>query len=343
MDKDRFDQLSRTIATTSTRRQLLRGLILGATATAIAGISPVTAEAKPPPPKCLPAGSGCRMNSKCCTGVCCGGVCCVAGQGCLNGQCCAPAAACPSFCCPTGQTCCSGNCVTLGINDQNCGGCGITCRSDQICSAGKCICDGAGLTECSGKCANTQTDSSNCGHCGISCSGGETCVSGTCLCDPGFDFCSGKCVSINTDPSNCGGCGQSCGSGQVCSGGSCVCDDQVICDPGEQKDPVSCACECPSTSRVCDGFCTDIDSNPFACGGCGITCSGGKTCVSGTCSCPSGQIECSGACVDSTTNANCNSCGNVCSPADGELCCAGKGCCRVVTTCADTPAGICRG
>jgi hypothetical protein len=52
-----------------------------------------------------------------------------------------PAAAQPA-CSGAGQNICAGVCVNLANDLQNCGDCGVTCRSNQICTAGSCTAAG---------------------------------------------------------------------------------------------------------------------------------------------------------------------------------------------------------
>ncbi len=100
MDTHRFDELTKAVATATSRRQALKtiaatalGSILG-----LGGIGTAFA-------KCKPNGIGCNINSQCCSGGCC-----------------------------------RGTCTDLSSNLSNCGSCGHACRSDQVCSGGMCVC-----------------------------------------------------------------------------------------------------------------------------------------------------------------------------------------------------------
>ncbi len=92
---------------------------------------------------------------------------------------------------PAGPTCtpafaeCSGLCVDLQSDVDNCGVCGNTCNTGEVCSTGKCelICQ-VGLTNCNGACVNLETDDGNCGTCGNMCLGANTCQAGKCEAPP---------------------------------------------------------------------------------------------------------------------------------------------------------------
>jgi hypothetical protein len=78
--------------------------------------------------------------------------------------------------------------------------------------------------------------------------------------------------------------------------------------------------------------CTDFQTDPNNCGGCGDVCAPGTSCTNGTCqaACPPGTTLCSGACVDqSTDSSNCGACGKQCAP--GTTCIAGSCACPAGT------------
>src|SRR5689334_3501032 len=114
MDSSRFDDLTKALATSTSRRQALKTI----TATTIGGILSLTGIgtvfAKP---KCHHAGQGCDTTSKCCPGLVC-----------TNGKCttCPAFPACNDTCpCPAGYTCVNGACVLVAT-------ClGQTCTSDN--------------------------------------------------------------------------------------------------------------------------------------------------------------------------------------------------------------------
>ncbi|MDF3037762.1 MAG: Tryptophan synthase alpha chain [Thermomicrobiales bacterium] len=72
----------------------------------------------------------------------------------------------------------------------------------------------------------------------------------------------------------------------------------------------------------CGGFCADLSSDAFNCGGCGIVCDSG-VCEGGACpqvslGCVAPLVECGGLCADLSVDPfNCGGCGIVC---DGGVC-----------------------
>ncbi len=102
---------------------------------------------------------------------------------------------------------------------------------------------------------------------------------------------------------------------------------------------------CPSGDSVCSGVCVNESTDPDNCGGCGVTCTGGKTCQAGSCECPAGETYCptSGTCANLSNDAdNCGACGNVCAGASadsGAATCESDVCvCPYGTACTGTVA-----
>jgi hypothetical protein len=227
----------------------------------------------------------------------CGAVCSgnhVAATSCSGGNC--------TGACVAGFSDCNNNMrtdgceVSVATSPSNCGGCGVACSSNNLtasCSGG--LCNGAcnaGFADCNG---NKQTDgcevsvasdANNCGGCGVVCSNNNlssrTCGGGVCsgVCSAGFADCNGNkqtdgCeLNITTDPNNCGGCGAVCSSNHVtattCSGGNC----SGACAVG--------FADCDGNKRI-NGCETNLTNNATNCGGCGIVCPSGKSCVSSLC------------------------------------------------------------
>lgn len=162
--------------------------------------------------------------------------------------------------------------------------------------------------------------------CGVRCpatgahAGRSVCSAGRCgfVCEAGFGDCDGDpsngCeVDLATAFANCGACGNRCpagagGAGAVCRGGRC-------------------ALACPVRSGDCnddpaDGCETNVDTNPRACGACGVTCSAPTgRCSAGNCAagCSAGYALCADGCANTAIDReNCGGCGRRC--AMGQAC-----------------------
>jgi len=250
--------------------------------------------------------------------------------------------------CPGGLFDCAGTCVDLGFDNLNCGSCGSTCDSGEVCAEGTCTLEcPEGDSICSGTCRDLSRDDLNCGACGNACPAGERCLDGACTldCPDGYSECSGICRDLENDPSSCGSCGNACSAGMVCSSGSCTftCPDPYVdcsgscadlevdhgncgacgtaCGPGEICTGGDCVTSCYEGLSMCSGSCADLMRDPSNCGSCGRACDPGEVCYDGACtaSCPGGFTDCSGSCRDlDSDRLNCGACGNAC--ASGEVC-----------------------
>lgn len=232
----------------------------------------------------------------------------------------------PVQCTNANETECNGACYDLNVDRSNCGTCGTSCGSTEVCSVGVCVDqstvdfgvpDGMGGGEgilpscelpklkCGDNCIDVQSSNDNCGTCDNKCDGtkGLACSQGTCQCGTGKSECSGECTDTDSDPKNCGSCANACASGEVCNAGKC--------------DSAGCG-----TLTDCSGQCVDTGSDEANCGTCANACDADKFCTNGTCACPTGQSDCNGSCTDTKTDsANCNTCGNACDA--GENCIGG--------------------
>ncbi len=238
----------------------------------------------------------------------------------------------PVAACPADQTRCEGRCVDMAIDRSNCGACGRTCATGQVCVASACrtSCP-AGQTVCGGRCVSINSDSFNCGACAAECPTGQVCSEGACAlrCAAPLTECGGaasgdggvarRCADTRNDRENCGACGTRCEAGQVCEGGACV----VSCVAGE---------------TVCSGRCIDTQTDRAHCGACGMACAAGQICTAGACrtSCPAGQEVCGDRCVSLTTDSgNCGMCGAAC--ATGQACAGGR--CEIACPTGQTACG----
>ena len=217
--------------------------------------------------------------------------------------------------CAASETLCGSSCVDTDVDPRHCGGCGTTCPTGQVCSAGGCetVCP-AGQTECGGGCFTLSSSPQHCGACGTSCEANEVCSANRCVtvCPDGQTECSGGCFDLNTAREHCGACGTSCGAGELCSNRSC----DVSCAGGFEE---------------CDGVCRDTDTDRAHCGGCNLACAAGEVCVGGECevSCGGTLVECNGVCANTDTDRDhCGGCDTACGPSeicnggDCELLCA---------------------
>ncbi|CAA9542865.1 MAG: hypothetical protein AVDCRST_MAG59-993 [uncultured Thermomicrobiales bacterium] len=225
MDGNRFDRLSRTLATMSRRRavgSLAAGSLLllyprRAAAACVEGTVNQFACGtqacingqfedffEDPGTVCRPAAGECDV-AEVCSGSSFG---CPVDRKKTNGaRCSSDGDAC------TDDICQNGACVHVS-NTAACADDGNVCTAD-ICANG--ICTHPALNDdtpcpagacCNGECVDTGTDKANCGACGRACGAGRSC-------------CKGACVKLASDKRNCGRCGRRCRGGERCRDGRC--------------------------------------------------------------------------------------------------------------------------
>jgi len=142
--------------------------------------------------------------------------------------------------CRTGTERCGEGCADLTSDERNCGGCGIACTANQVCTSGSCACR-SGAVLCDGFCVITASDAKHCGGCNQPCQTGEVCEQGTCkqACTLGSSLrCGNSCVDPKPDSANCGACGWTCATGSRCVGGACASDVLAACFTSGQVVPV---------------------------------------------------------------------------------------------------------
>lgn len=176
MDDRRFDAFVRLLATGSSRRQLVKGLLaLGGVAAAGARVPSAEAARRPTP---TPRPVTCPGQQTLQDGVCacppnttgCGPDCCPAGAQCCDNACCYGV-------CVGEELCCTPVCAEGACGDDGCGGT-CPCSPDKVCSQGACVCPSATapcpdgvcrqcceLSNTSPECAATQGGDASCWAC----------------------------------------------------------------------------------------------------------------------------------------------------------------------------------
>ena len=155
-------------------------------------------------------------------------------------------------CCASTESCCDGECIDTDSHSANCGACGHSCPSGQVCNHGECGCR-SGLTLCNGKCVDLNSDHWNCGACGHECSN-LPCTDGKCRCPSGLTRCGDVCVDLYLDKSNCGACGVACKNGERCCVGTC---GGTPCGTGCCPKGMPC-CDTAVGLRCCSNLCIHV-------------------------------------------------------------------------------------
>jgi hypothetical protein len=157
------------------------------------------------------------------------GVACEAGAPCIQGACDGGGDADADTDTDTGTgtdcgelTWCNGGCIDTGMDEENCGDCGVACGPDRYCEAGVCLCTLG--EDCAGFCADTMNDPYNCGVCNFDCRPGEICDAGACRCAPGTIDCGDECADLDRDVRNCGSCDNASAVCYYCDTGTCLQD-----------------------------------------------------------------------------------------------------------------------
>ncbi|MCP3165001.1 MXAN_6577-like cysteine-rich protein [Myxococcus qinghaiensis] len=136
--------------------------------------------------------------------------------------------------CSEGLSRCGDTCVDLTSESANCGECGNTCGTGQLCAQSACRCQ-QGATACGGACVDTQSSPEHCGGCagegGKVCQPFEVCMNGDCQgsCAGGMLQCSNGCINPAVSNLHCGACDNACGDARSCRGGVCTYDVVATC------------------------------------------------------------------------------------------------------------------
>jgi hypothetical protein len=172
---ERFDELSKLLAESVSRRESLRsiGVALAGAMLGSWGAGTVWAAR---PDRC---GAFCRW----CPTKAQRNQCLAACRAC-NGNTSRLCGSCGAYvCCASGTVCCNGTCTNVNSDPANCGACGSACTAGTSCVNGTCsTSDGCfgGQVRCDGVCREIGGDPSNCGGCGVQCGPGQNCAGGLC-------------------------------------------------------------------------------------------------------------------------------------------------------------------
>lgn len=83
--------------------------------------------------------------------------------------------------CPSDRRACGANCTDTMTDLSNCGACGVSCGSSQVCQQGRCMAKCSfGETNCPDGCFNLSYNAQHCGTCGNTCPVGLACNRSIC-------------------------------------------------------------------------------------------------------------------------------------------------------------------
>lgn len=221
----RFDGLTRAMATGHSRRSVLK-MIGGAAAAATAATVLKPFRASGVAATCSgPTNLG---ASPCAAGTTpCGPCCCQAGIACLNntnGVC-----GCPSGTTQCGSACCQKGTACANASTSTCATAAVSCTQGQA-PCGKSCCSATGQVCVSGTCTACIASGGSCAAGASCCTAGQACINNICqssTCSPYLGACASyvECCS--------GTCGQNCGC--IANGKTCTTDAQCcegLCSGG---------------------------------------------------------------------------------------------------------------
>src|SRR5262249_61474979 len=97
------------------------------------------------------------------------------------------------------------------------------------------------------------------------------------------------------------------------------------CLPGGVCQSGQCGCPAGGNEGVCNGQCTDRNTDRNNCGACNKVCAAQQSCVGGQCICDAGVSLCNGSCVNLPfADLNCNTWCHQCDTSHGYHCSGGQ-------------------
>ncbi len=291
MDRRQIDELTKMIATSFSRRMIVRRLTGAVLVAALARVRPAAAQSgdlgaaeSPGGEQCLRPGQKCdkKDGRDCCrNSKCKGGHCrCKSGTRVCQQRCLPLDRCCVDTDCAAGQECRDGDCRCLD-GTKACGDACIPagdccddgdCRGDETCQDGACRCP-AGTKSCGGnRCVAPEV----------------CCEAGDCRCPDDLQACGDQCIP----PDACCANGD-CPDDRVCDGGSCVCPEDrqevdgrcvQLCS-AQGGDVCPSFCQCKTAFDDVSTFCTvanDICTLPDPCQNHG-DCRADEACMTDVC------------------------------------------------------------
>ena len=256
MDGQRFDNLTRLVASSLSRRAALKAALGAVVARGLPSPSLAAQSSCPIFDACDPDGLSRCIVLEDADGSC---VCAFRPM--------AKSAICDGPTCQFDADCSEGVLCAVGWCGDGLGRCHGGCDGQG--GVDRC---GEGQSLCGSRCVDLLTDLFHCGECDHQCGFGgdqvgEICVDAQCVCPPEYTGSCGQdyCTNELMDGNNCGACGNQCESGQICCGGRCASRDDAerFCEfcgylSGWPQDCLA--------NEVCDrGLCVSQDpSMPFS-------------------------------------------------------------------------------
>jgi hypothetical protein len=188
--------------------------------------------------------------------------------------------------CRRGLTDCHGHCVDVTSDPNHCGACGNRCPNGVLCVAGVCptgvVDEDAGDAGPDAQRADASADG---GETDAARDAPEDAPPDTTADGPTEDASDGQAPEAGSDSSpdvEVDACVEPYDTPEHCGACDNACDPTVtpVCAPFESS--WRCQETCDRPMDPCDGTCTDLTTDPFNCGACGVVCPSG-ICSGGNC------------------------------------------------------------